>query len=78
VRQLRYSIQNKLPSRGPRTKVEPNKQSVFADNWIQQVVLDVTGCPSRSSRVRTTTQCRLDVFLRFGDINQLEGESDDP
>ncbi len=75
---LKYSIQIKSPPRGPRTKVEQNTRSVFADNWVQQVVLDFTEYPSCELRTITTTQGRLYSFLRFGDLGQLEVDSSEP
>lgn len=75
---LRYGIQVKSPSRTFRIKPEQTHQSVFADNWRQQVILEFTQYPSRKSRMITTTQGRLYSFLRFGDQNQLEGDSSEP
>jgi hypothetical protein len=75
---LKHCIQIKSPARGPRAKVEQANESVFSDNWVQQVVLEMTEFPSQETRTITTTQGRLYSYLRFGDISQLEGASAEP
>ena len=75
---LKHCIQIKSPPRGPRMKLDQKNESVFADNWVQQVVMEMTDFPSREARTITTTQGRLFTYLRFGDISQLEGASPEP
>lgn len=77
-KKLNYCIQVKSPPRGPRTKVTQDNASMFADNWVQQVIFDLIEFPLGKSTSITTTQGRLYSCLRFGELGFVDSESADP
>jgi hypothetical protein len=75
---IKYSLQVRLPLRGPVAKTEKEEESVFTDNWNQTVALAFTDYKEKETREITTTQGRLYSLLWRGEPALLEKDSAPP
>jgi hypothetical protein len=78
IHYINYSIQIQHPMRGTVSKIDSDKDSVFTDNWYQDVEFELTDYKSNTKKNVKSTQGRLYSLFWKGDLSVIDEANPSP